>query len=269
MTVSDPKLFKWDAAAYAANSAAQHAWAREMMAKLDLGGDEQILDVGCGDGKVTAELAARAARGRVTGIDSSPDMIRFAQHAFPPGEFINLDFRVMDARQIRFPRAFDVIFSNAALHWVNDHETFLRAAAAHLKNAGRLLVSCGGKGNAQEVFEALRAELRLKRWREFFRRMERPYFFYSPAEYQGWLRRLGFQVRVLRLMEKDMMREGREGLAAWLRTTWHPYTQRVPAEMREEFIDAVAERYVLRHPADRAGHVHVRMVRLELDAIKL
>ena len=68
---------------YAANSAVQQGWAREVIARLQLRGDEHILDVGCGDGKVTAELARAVPRGRVLGVDASPEMIAFAQQAFP------------------------------------------------------------------------------------------------------------------------------------------------------------------------------------------
>jgi trans-aconitate 2-methyltransferase len=258
----------WDPAAYAANSASQQAWARELIAKLELRGHERILDVGCGDGKVTAELARAVPKGAATGIDSSPDMIRFARVAFRTGAVANLEFQVMDARQIRFERAFDLVFSNAALHWVDDHQAFLRGAATCLRPGGRLVVSCGGKGNAHDVFIALRAEMRLKRWREFFRKLERPYFFHRPEEYEPWLARCGFKTRSVRLADKDMVFPGREGFAGWFRTTWLPYTQRVPESAREEFVAAVADRYVATHPLDEAGRVHVHMVRLEIDAVR-
>ncbi|HUA67899.1 MAG TPA: hypothetical protein VMA13_05065, partial [Candidatus Saccharimonadales bacterium] len=134
---------------------------------------------------------------------------------------------------------------------------------------GRLVVSCGGKGNAQDVFVATRPEMRLKRWREFFRGMGKPYFFYSPADYEKWLPRFGFKILGVRLAPKDATYEGAKGFAAWLRTTWLPYVQRVPENLREEFITGVTNRYVTRHPPDAEGQVHVRMVRLEIDAIKL
>ena len=174
----------------------------------------------------------------------------------------------MDARKIKFARQFDLIFSNAALHWVDDHQKFLHGAASVLKPDGRLVVSCGGKGNAQDVFVALRPEMRLKRWREFFRKMPTPYFFYAPADYEKWLPKSGFKIQSLKLAPKDATYEGADGFAAWLRTTWIPYVQRVPENLREEFIAAVTERYVAKHPPDADGKVHVNMVRLEIDAVK-
>lgn len=263
------KKVVWSAADYASNSTVQQAWARELIAKLKLRGDERILDVGCGDGKITAEIARAIPRGAAVGVDASPQMIEFAGKTFPASKISNLEFHVTDARKIQFVRKFDVVFSNAALHWVDDHQAFLRGAASVLKPGGRLIVSCGGKGNAHDVFLALRPEMRLKRWREFFRKMEAPYFFHSPDEYKKWLPRFGFKTRSVKLTPKDATYPGADGFATWLRTTWLPYTQRVPENVREEFIAAVVERYVAKHRIDAKGLVHVRMVRLEIDAVKV
>jgi trans-aconitate methyltransferase len=269
VTSSPPKQVAWNAAAYAANSAVQQSWARELIARLQLRGDEHILDLGCGDGKVTAELAAAVPRGSVTGADVSPAMVEFAKKTFPPEKISNLRFRAMDARKLKFERQFDLVFSNAALHWVDDHEAILRGAARILKSGGRLVISCGGKGNAHDVFLALRPEMRLKRWCEFFRKMPMPYFFYAPADYEKWLPKYGFKINTIKLTPKDVSYDGAPQFATWLRTTWLPFTQRVPENLREEFIAAVTQRYLAKHPADATGKVPVRMVRLEIDAVKI
>lgn len=267
--MSQSSQFVWNPADYAANSAAQLAWARELIAKLNLRGDERILDVGCGDGKVTAEIARALPHGEIIGLDSSAEMIRFARKHFAPQKFPNLAFHERDARNLRFTQPFDILFSNATLHWVDDHPAFLRGAAACLKPGGRLVVSCGGKGNAQDVFDALRSVLRLKRWREHFRNLTAPYFFHRPEDYEIWLPRFGFEPRLVRLANKDATFPGPSGLAAWIRTTWLPYTQRVPPEQREEFIATVVERFVAQHPLDNAGKLTVRMMRLEIDAVRI
>ena len=196
-------------------------------------------------------------------------MIDFAKTTFPARKSPNLEFHVMDARKIKFDRRFDLIFSNAALHWVDDHQAILRGMALVLKPGGRLIVSCGGKGNAQDVFIALRPELRLKRWGKYFRKMPKPYFFYSPADYEKWLPKFGFKIQSLQLVSKDATYAGADGFTAWLRTTWLPYIQRVPENLREKFIVAVANRYIARHPPDAQNKVHVRMVRLEIEAVKV
>ena len=274
MVSSPQKTCQWNAADYAANSAVQQTWAREVIARLQLRGDERILDVGCGDGKVTAEIAKAVPRGRVVGADTSPEMITFAQKSFPRKSNSNLQFQICDARKISRKslgqaEAFDLVFSNAALHWVDDHEKFLRGAADVLKPGARLIVSCGGKGNAHDVYLALRPEMRLHRWREFFRKMPAPYFFYAPGAYEKWLPKSGFQINTVKLTPKDATYPGAEGFATWLRITWIPYVQRVPEAIREEFITAVTRRFIATHPPDAENKVHVGMVRLEIDAIKV
>ena len=263
----------WDAGGYAAHSAVQQNWARELIARLHLQGHERVLDVGCGDGKVTAEIARAVPRGAVTGTDISPEMIAFAQETFPPASFPNLNFLVADARRLYelLPArgTFDLVFSNAALHWVDDHRSFLRGAAFVLRPGGRLAASCGGRGNARDVFRAMVPEIKLRQWREYFRRMPRPYFFHRPADYESWLPRKGFRPLRVELIPKDSYYEGAEGFAAWLRLTWLPYVRRVPPEQREQFIAGVTRRYLANHPPDAAGRVAVRMVRLEIEAEKI
>lgn len=259
----------WNPGDYAVNSASQYAWARELISRLKLRGNERILDAGCGDGKITAELARAVPSGSVLGIDASPEMIRFARTTFPESQISNLRFDVTDARQIRLKEKFDLVFSNAALHWVDDHQAFLRGISTCLRSGGNLVLSCGGKGNAQDVFIALRSEMRMKRWREFFRNLERPYFFYSPDDYQTWLPRYDFQIGKIELAEKKMIFENANRFAGWFRTTWLPYTQRVPDSAREEFIAAVIARYLNRNPTDPNGCVFVGMVRLEIEAVKV
>jgi len=99
--------------------------------------------------------------------------------------------------------------------------------------------------------------------------MPKPYFFHAPEDYGKWLPRVGFRIQDIKLAPKDATYNGRDGFAAWLRTTWLPYTQRVPEEDREEFIAAVTNRYLVKHPPNAEGRVHVQMVRLEIDAVKV
>src|SRR5258706_9467912 len=144
---------QWDAADYAAHSAQQQRWARELIAKLALRGDERVLDIGSGDGKVTAELAAALPHGQVIGIDNAADMIRHASAQF--GDVPNLSFIQMDAASLALAEQFDLVFSNAALHWIYDHRPVLRGIAGALRPGGRLLAQMGGKGNGDAVLTTL------------------------------------------------------------------------------------------------------------------
>ena len=261
--------YKWDALDYAKSSAAQQQWARELIGKLQLKGDESLLDIGCGEGKVTAEIAACLPSGSVLGVDSSAEMIALAQSQYPTNVFPNLRFQQQDARSLSFRDEFTVVFSNATLHWVLDHGPVLQGIHRGLRHAGRALLQMGGRGNATDVVAVLDKLTQAPEWCGYFKEYTFPYGFYGPEEYRGWLPKAGLQARRVELIPKDMVHQGREGLAGWIRTTWLPYTQRVPDEKREAFVAQLVDKYLKRHPIDEQGLVHVRMVRLEVEAIKL
>ncbi len=256
----------WDARDYAAHSSAQQAWARELIDKLRLRGDEDVLDIGCGDGRATALIAERLPEGSVLGVDKSASMIALAVEQFPPHAVADLRFRQMDAARLELPRAFDVAFSNAALHWLEDHEAVLRGVHACLRPGGRLLFQMGGRGNAAEVRAVVEALVARPRWRDCFAGFAWPYHFYSPADYEAWLPRAGFRVTRAELVAKDMVFAGPAAFRGWLRTTWFPFTDRLPEERRDAFLDELAADYAAVCPPKDDGEIHVRMVRLEVEA---
>lgn len=260
---------QWNAADYANNSSAQLEWAQELIDKLSLNGDEALLDVGCGDGKISVQIAQALPAGRVHGIDLSADMIQLARETFNGRNHPNLRFQQMDATRIQLAKAFDVVFSTAALHWVADHQAVLKGVRACLKPEGRLLFQMGGRGNANAVYVALQEVMEDEVWRPYFEDFGFPYHFLGPEAYERWLPDCGFRLNRAELIPKDMQHEGREGLKGWLRTTWFPYTDRLPSDQRDVFIDAVLDGYLSTHPLDADGKTHVEMVRLEIEAICL
>ena len=259
---------KWNPEDYAKNSDAQLKWARELRQNLALQGNESVLDVGCGDGKITADFARTLYRGRVTGIDSSPEMIAYATRTYPSKQYPNLSFACVDARSLEFDREFDLCFSNATLHWVDNHQAFLHGVSRSLRSGGRLVVSCGGQGDAADVLQVFSELVSCKPWHRYFDGFRNPYFFYGDRDYSLWLEKAGFTVEKLELIPTDMTHLGKEGLAGWIRTTWMTFTQYVPESERGNFITQFVETYLERIPLDQNGLAHVRMVRLEVNALK-
>ncbi len=260
--------YQWNARDYAKNSGPQQLWARELIHKLDLAGDERLLDIGCGDGKVTAEIAAAVPNGSVLGIDNSEAMIALAQSQSPSAAIPNVRFRRDDARSLTFHNEFDVVFSNATLHWIRDQRPVLRGIFDALKQKGKVLLQMGGRGNAASVLAVFDEMMKTDEWNKYFTGFEFSYGFYDPDEYGTWLRESGLQKKRIELIPKDMTYDSRNGLEAWIRTTWLPYTQRIPEEKKKLFIAELADRYVNRHPADARGTIHVAMMRLEVEALK-
>lgn len=258
--------YQWDSEDYSKHSTAQFEWAQELIDKLNLQGDEEVLDIGCGDGKVSAAIAARLPHGLVLGIDSSSEMIDKARRAHSLSRHGNLSFLQVDAREIRFSSQYDVLFSNAALHWIIDHRPVLSGVRQVLKKTGRLLFQMGGKGNASEIIAVLNDLLSRDGWKVFFDGFPFPYGFYGEEEYRQLLVEAGLVPLRVELLQKDMKQDGREGLISWIRTTWLPYTKRVPEVLRAQFVAEIADAYLALHPLDQQGRAHVAMVRLEVEA---
>ncbi|MFH1571824.1 MAG: methyltransferase domain-containing protein, partial [Gemmatimonadota bacterium] len=235
--------YTWNADEYARSSAIQQQWAEELLDKLRLSPREQVLDLGCGDGKVTAALAAQVPDGRVVGLDSSPEMVEYARRHFPSDRHPNLQFALGDARALAFGAEFDVVFSNAALHWVVDHGPVVEGIARALRPGGRLLLQMGGRGNAAGVVAVVEQLLAEPPWSTHFAGFAFPYGFHGPREYAAWLASAGLEARRLELIPKDMVHAGRPQLAGWIRTTWLPYLDRVPDVRRGDFAEALLERY--------------------------
>lgn len=261
-------MYKWNAEDYHKSSSVQLNWGRELISKLRLKGRERVLDIGCGDGKVTAEIEAQVPLGTVVGIDSSREMIALAQKIYPPDQYTNIRFHRMDAANMDFTNEFDVVFSNATLHWIKDHLPVLRGIHRALKPCGRVLLQMGGKGNAIGMIKAVLQAINDGLWSSYFTNMPSPYHFYGPEEYSLWLKEAGLRSNRLELLPKDMTQQGREGLASWIRTTWLPFTQRVPEDLRDEFIMHVVDLFAQEHPLENDGFFHVAMVRLEVEAEK-
>lgn len=259
--------YSWNAQDYAMHSSVQFDWAQELIPKLNLTGNEALLDIGCGDGKISAHIASFLPKGYVVGIDNSKEMIDLACHSFPKNKFSNLSFLKMDAQQLTFKEQFDRVFSNATLHWIIDHRPMLAGVKRSLKHNGRLLFQMGGKGNAYDMLVVVDELMNNDCWRRFFEGFTFPFGFYEPIEYQQWLRQAGLKPKRIELVAKDM-KLNKEYFAAWIRTTWLPYTQKLPKELQNTFITEIINRYVEKHPLDASGIVHIAMVRLEVEACK-
>ena len=141
-------MTEWNASSYCQQSSLQKELAEKQLARLTLNGNEQILDVGCGDGKITAEIAARVPQGSVVGVDPSSDMIAFATKNFGPPNIKNLRFEVADVRKLKFQNQFDLVVSFNALHWVPEQAQALNSIRAALKPTGRAVLRFVPQGRA-------------------------------------------------------------------------------------------------------------------------
>jgi trans-aconitate 2-methyltransferase len=134
---------QWNPNDYQQHSSQQQKWAREVLTRLALKGNERILDIGCGDGKITAEVARHVPNGLVVGLDASAEMIEFARKEFPVKEIGNLRFEQGNAESLDFHEQFDWVISFACLHWVIDHRPVLAGIRRALGPGGRIMLQFG------------------------------------------------------------------------------------------------------------------------------
>jgi trans-aconitate methyltransferase len=255
----------WDAADYAENSQGQYRWAMDNLGKLRLTGSETVLDVGCGDGKITIEIARRVPHGRVIGIDQSAEMIALAARAF---ELPNLGFRVLDAQALNFNEEFDAIFSNSAIHWMPEQSTVIRGIARALKPGGRVFLSMGGRGTAALPRKAIEELIVEPRWSAFLAEASSPHYFFGPAEYLPWLAAAGLHADRVELAHRPMRLANVQALEGWLRTTWMTYWQRLPLEERPDFLHEFTKRVRSGCEIADGGALLMPMVNLEIEAHK-
>ncbi|HNT72603.1 MAG TPA: methyltransferase domain-containing protein [Methanothrix sp.] len=261
-------MHNWRPDKYERSSSAQKLWAEELIRKIEISGYERVLDIGSGDGRITAGIADLAPRGSVLGVDSSEEMVSFAREKFPAGRHPNLSFQQADARNLSFEEEFDLVVSFATLHWVGDHRPVLLGIRRALKPGGRAFLQFGGRGNAALPLRIADEMISEDRWRRYFEGFDFRYGFFGAEEYRGLLEEAGLEPKRVELIPKDMVQPGPEGFAGWIETTWHPYLERVPESRRRDFVSDIVARYLRLHPPDGEGRVHVRMVRLEVVAEK-
>jgi trans-aconitate methyltransferase len=259
-------MYKWNPKEYKDNSTMQLSLAREHLDRLALKGNERILDIGCGDGKITAEVARLVPDGYVVGVDSSSDMVAFARKNFSKQK--NCRFELKDARDLNFVNEFDIVFSNSALHWVKDHMPVLRAIKNALKSGGKFSLYMAGKGNAQDILK-IAQELKLSdKWKEYFLDFPFPWNFYGVDEYRAWILESGLYPISVELFLRDMTHKDKQGLYGWIKTTWLPWLERIPKERQADFINEILNEYVKSYPPDAGGLIHLTLVRLLVEGIK-
>jgi trans-aconitate 2-methyltransferase len=226
---------EWDAKTYDRVSDPQYQWGLEVLERLELNGDERVMDAGCGSGRVTAKLLERLPDGSVLCVDASESMIEQAREAL--GD--RVDYLVADLAELEIDRPVDVIFSTATFHWVIDHDKLFSRLQAALEPGGRLHAQCGGKGNVAKHAEAIVKVATRPEFIDSFEDMTVMWNFASPEETEERLRRAGFEDVKCWLEDKPVQPENPYDFTTTV--TMGPHLSRLPEERRREFAEAVLE----------------------------
>ena len=251
MTKEVSRRQTWSAASYGEHARFVSDLAGGVMDWLEARSGERILDLGCGDGVLTAELAAKGAS--MVGVDASEDFVRASRAR-------GLDVRLMDGEALTFDNEFDAVFSNAALHWMTRPERVIAGVAKALKPKGRFVAEFGGHGNVAAITTALQA-VAMRHGKDA--RLAHPWFFPSIETYRALLEAQGFAVARIALIPRPTPLK--TGMGAWLKLFNSPFFRQF-----EDFDAAVQEAEELLKFAlcDAQGNWTADYVRLRVEARK-
>ena len=259
----------WNASEYQQHAAFVALLAEDLIDLLNPQPGEQILDIGCGDGRLSAEIQQRGCT--VTGIDSSPSMVAaskkrgvqtylldahhlFDQSALKKGTFEQNTFDKNN---------FDAVFSNATLHWLNQPEKVIQGVHATLKSQGRFVAEFGGHGNIATLLKAMKEVFDEN---STFGEFRHPWYFPTPEQYRALLEKHGFKVKNIELISRPTPLNS--GLEKWLEIFANSITGHLTPEQNKVFLVAVTNKLVPLLHTQENGWV-ADYVRLRFEAIKL
>jgi trans-aconitate methyltransferase len=220
----------WDADDYIRNASFVPAFGEALLGLITVPPPARALDLGCGDGALTEQLRGY----EVVAVDASPQMIEVARRR-------GLDARVVDGHALPFREEFELVFSNAALHWMTRPDEVIAGMYRALKPGGELVAELGGAGNVASVVDALGQELASRNLPP-----PQPWYFPSAGEYASKLERAGFRVEFVAHFDRPTPLPG--DVLDWIATFGERFTSVVPPSGRPAFLAAVRDRLAPRHP---------------------
>jgi len=246
---------QWDAEKYTDRFSFVHQYGSVLLDLIE-GERLSVLDLGCGNGALTAELAARGHGAE--GIDASEELLRLARANYP-----ELRFRRADAVSFRTEKRYDVVFSNAVFHWIDREQQpdMLACVFEALKPGGQFVFEFGGYGNNALIHGALRGEFE-KRGLAY----KTPFYFPTIGEYASLLERSGFLVRSALLLDRPTRLEGADGLYDWVRMFVKTPFEGLGCVLVEEIIRSAVSG--LKGVLYQGGRWYADYVRLRCKAVK-
>ena len=251
-----PDTRTWDGSSYDRISGPMEALGLAVLSRLDLAGDETVLDAGCGSGRITQALIERLPEGHVVAADASASMVAAARERLPGADVRQIDLLELDLASLGLSEPLDAILSTATFHWIIDHELLFRRLHGVLRAGGRLVAQCGGRGNIDVLRGHANDVLAREPYAARFAGFRQPWNYAGPEQTQQRLLDAGFTEAECWLQaapkEPDQPREFLSTIVLG------PHYQHLPEELRELFIDDVL--------AELGEPVVVDYVRLNIDA---
>lgn len=230
--------YEFDGKKYEKASAHQQEWGNKLISELNLAGNEKILDLGCGDGKLTEHLSTLVPNGYVLGIDASQGMIDIAKQK----EKNNLKFKLLDINKLGLPDKFDVVFSNATLHWIKNHNELWKNIKGILSNNGIVRLNFAAKGNCTCFFKVIRNAISLDEYKKYFNDFEWPWYMPTIEEYDKIIKPFSFSEKKVWGENADRLFPDRESIIGWInQPSIVPFMKYIDESKKENFRNYVIE----------------------------
>lgn len=256
----------WQAKDYCYHSSVQSNAANSLLEQLPLTGHEHILDVGCGDGKISARITKNVTDGHVTGIDISPQMIGFAREMFPANQHSNLTFLIQDAQQFNYHEQLDVIFSSFALQWLPNPDLFFKSAYQSLKCGGRIAATIP-LGISVGLTKAIEEILSCPDWVGFFQDFSPEWHFIESRKYKCLLIANNFRLTHFTEIDQSVVFPSRQEFEKYV-MQWFSYLNHLPQHLRPIFFEQVIDKYLKTNHLLPGGNVNFQFARLDFIAEK-
>lgn len=222
---------KWNAVLYDNKHEFVSKYGKVLIDLVNTSKDQVILDLGCGTGKLSVELAKNGAK--VIGIDMSKDMLEKAKLNYP-----TIEFNFADATELNYENYFDTVFSNAVLHWIKDHRKLLKSVYKALKTKGKLICEFGADRCAYHIQSA---------FKEVYENLGytyiSPFSYKNSEEYRKLLVEIGFKVeKVIDFDRPTPLEDGEKGLRNWITQFYSSNLEHISNEDKEKILSTVEER---------------------------
>lgn len=230
--------FEFDGEKYKQASTHQKEWGNKLIAGIHIKGDESILDLGCGDGVLSRQLSALVPNGQVIGIDASLGMIQTAKEL----ETANLTFTCLDINHMAYQNTFDIIFSNAALHWVKNHQQLLCRSFAALRPNGMLVWNFAAEGNCAAFFDTVKKVMKMPLYQDAFSSFEWPWYMPGKDDYRRLVEKAGFKKFEVSDENADRYFANSDAMIKWIdQPSIVPFLKYLPEDKKESFRNTVVD----------------------------
>jgi trans-aconitate 2-methyltransferase len=233
----------WDANTYDIVSNAQEEWAKFIIKQRKWSGNEVVLDAGCGSGRITKMLSQLIRDGKIYAVDNDPNMIKKATEIL--GRIENIHIIQSDLTDVHFENMqtrFDIIFSNAVLHWILDHDKVFKNFYNLLNPKGELLIQCGGFGNLKRTISVINTVKDSSGFKQYFSEWKQSWNFAKPLDTKNLLEYIGFKDVHVYLSNSNINFDSKSNYLLYVKTVvLGPYLKYLPSEqLKNKFVEAIS-----------------------------